>query len=177
MWSALNGLGFGRVTGSGFPGESAGILPGYEHWRPIGQATMSYGYGLSVTPLQLAQAYAVLGADGVRRPVSLRRSRRRPPASGCVEPAVTRELVRMMEAVVSDEGTARRAAVMGYRVSGKTGTAWKAAGGGYSDDEVHGGVRRRRAGEQPAPRGVVVIDEPTGGATTAAKSRRRCSRP
>ena len=67
----------------GFPGESAGILTSYEHWRSIGQATMSYGYGLSVTPLQLAQAYAVLGAGGIRRPVSLRRVDAPPEASAC----------------------------------------------------------------------------------------------
>ncbi len=63
----------GASPASGFPGESAGILTGYEHWRPIGQATMAYGYGLSVTPLQLAQAYAMLGAGGIRRPISLRK--------------------------------------------------------------------------------------------------------
>ena len=104
---------------------------------------MSYGYGLSVTPLQLAQAYAVLGADGVRRPVSLRRVDVPPAGEQVVDQAVATELVRMMESVVSEEGTARRAAVMGYRVSGKTGTAWKAAGGGYTTNKymaVFGGV-------------------------------------
>ena len=73
MWTALDAFGFGRVTGSGFPGESTGILNGYQHWRPISQATMAYGYGLSVTPLQLAQAYAVLGAGDSKRPISLRK--------------------------------------------------------------------------------------------------------
>jgi cell division protein FtsI (penicillin-binding protein 3) len=164
MWSTFDRLGFGSVTGSGFPGESAGILTNSQHWRPIGQATMSYGYGLSVTPLQLAQAYAVLGAGGVRRPVSLRMVDAPPAGERVVDAAVARELVTMMEAVVSDQGTARRARVIGYRVSGKTGTAWKAADGGYSTNKymaVFGGVV---PASNPRLAAVVVIDEPTGGA-------------
>ncbi|HXW10506.1 MAG TPA: penicillin-binding transpeptidase domain-containing protein, partial [Steroidobacteraceae bacterium] len=160
MWTTLHDLGFGSVTGSGFPGESAGILTGYEHWRSIGQATMSYGYGLSVTPLQLAQAYAVLGTGGIRRPVSLRRVDTPPEGERVLEPAVVKELVRMMESVVSETGTARRAAVMGYRVSGKTGTAWKAANGGYNATKymaVFGGLVPASA---PRLAAVVVIDEP-----------------
>jgi cell division protein FtsI (penicillin-binding protein 3) len=163
MWATLHDLGFGSVTGSGFPGESAGILTGFEHWRSIGQATMSYGYGLSVTPLQLTQAYAVLGAGGVRRPVSLRRLDTAPEGEPVIDKAVAAELVRMMEAVVSEEGTARRAAVMGYRVSGKTGTAWKAADGGYNSTKymaVFGGVV---PASNPRLACVVVIDEPSKG--------------
>jgi cell division protein FtsI (penicillin-binding protein 3) len=165
MWSQLDEFGFGRVTGSGFPGESAGILTSANHWRPIGQATMSYGYGLSVTPLQLAQAYAVLGAAGIRRPVSLRRLESVPAGERVLDETVARELVTMMEAVVGDQGTARRARVMGYRVAGKTGTAWKASEtGGYSTNKymaVFGGVV---PASQPRLAAVVVIDEPTGGA-------------
>jgi cell division protein FtsI (penicillin-binding protein 3) len=164
MWSVLDRLGFGRVTGSGFPGESAGILTSPDHWRPIGQATMSYGYGLSVTPLQLAQAYAVLGAGGIRRPVSLRQLEAPPPGERVIDETVANELVRMMEAVVSDAGTARRAAIMGYRVSGKTGTSWKASDtGGYSTNKymaVFGGVV---PASKPRLAAVVVIDEPSGG--------------
>jgi len=163
MWSALHDLGFGAVTGSGFPGESAGILTGYEHWRQIGQATMSYGYGLSVTPLQLAQAYAVLGAGGMRRPVSLRRVDVPPEGERIMDEAVARELVQMMESVVSEAGTARRAAVMGYRVSGKTGTSWKAADGGYNSTKymaVFGGVV---PSSNPRLAAIVVIDEPSAG--------------
>ena len=165
MWSALDQFGFGRVTGSGFPGESAGILTSPQHWRAIGQATMSYGYGLSVTPLQLAQAYAVLAARGVHRPVSLRRLDAPPAGEQVLDGKVAHELVTMMEAVVSDAGTARRARVMGYRVSGKTGTAWKASeAGGYSTNKymaVFGGVV---PASNPRLAAVVVIDEPTGGA-------------
>ena len=126
---------------------------------------MSYGYGLSVTPLQLAQAYAVLAARGVRRPVSLRKLDAPPAGEQVLDEHVARELVTMMEAVVSDAGTARRARVMGYRVSGKTGTAWKASeAGGYSTNKymaVFGGVV---PASNPRLAAVVVIDEPTGGA-------------
>jgi cell division protein FtsI (penicillin-binding protein 3) len=165
MWEALDQFGFGRVTGSGFPGESAGILPQPRHWRPINQATMSYGYGLSVTPLQLTQAYAVLGSGGINRPVSLRRLDSEPTGERVLEESVARDLVSMMEAVVSDAGTARRARTLGYRVSGKTGTAWKASDqGGYSTNKymaVFGGLV---PASNPRLAAIVVIDEPTGGA-------------
>jgi cell division protein FtsI (penicillin-binding protein 3) len=164
MWSTFDRFGFGSVSGSGFPGESAGILTSPQHWRAIGQATMSYGYGLSVTPLQLAQAYAVLASGGIRHPVSLRQLDASPPGERVLDEAVARELVSMMEAVVSDAGTARRARVLGYRVAGKTGTAWKASQGGYSTNKymaVFGGVV---PASNPRFAAVVVIDEPTGGA-------------
>ncbi len=127
------------------------------------QATMAYGYGLSVTPLQLAQAYAVLGAGGIRRPVSLRRVDVPPAGEQIMEPAIARELVQMLENVVSEAGTARRAAVMGYRVSGKTGTAWKAANGGYNSTKymaVFGGVV---PASNPRLAALVVVDEPSAG--------------
>jgi len=73
IWKTLTGLGLGQVTGSGYPGESAGMLSSYAHWRPIGIATLSHGYGLSVTPLQLAHAYATIGAGGIRRPLTFER--------------------------------------------------------------------------------------------------------
>ncbi len=165
MWGVYDAFGFGRVTGSGFPGESAGILPGYEHWRAISQATMAYGYGLSVTPLQLAQAYAVLGAGGIRRPISLRRVDTPPPGERVIPESVAHELVRMLQSVVTDAGTARRAAIMGYQVSGKTGTAWKASEtGGYSTDKyraIFGGVV---PASNPRLAAVVIIDEPSAGA-------------
>jgi cell division protein FtsI (penicillin-binding protein 3) len=165
MWGVFDRLGFGRVTASGFPGESAGILTNYDHWRSIGQATMSYGYGLSVTPLQLAQAYAVIGSGGLYRPVSLRKVDSPPQGERVMDEAVAREVVRMLESVVSDVGTARRAAIMGYRVSGKTGTAWKASEtGGYSTNKylaIFGGVV---PSSNPRLAAVVIIDEPTGGA-------------
>ncbi|GMU69681.1 MAG: penicillin-binding protein 2 [Steroidobacteraceae bacterium] len=163
MWTTLTRLGFGQVTTSGYPGESAGLLPHWSHWRPIGIATMSYGYGLSVTPLQLAHAYATIGAGGNSRPVSFLRVDAIPPADRVLDERVSRELVHMLESVVSPEGTGLRAAIPGYRVAGKTGTAWKANAGGYSTDRymaVFGGVA---PATQPRLAAVVIIDEPGAG--------------
>jgi len=162
MWGTLDAFGFGKVTGSGFPGESAGLLNHYSHWRAIGQATMSYGYGLSVTPLQLAQAYAILGSGGLRREVSLRPVETPAPAERVIDARVAHELVSMMENVVSEAGTGNRASLVGYRVAGKTGTAWKAAAGGYSTHKytaVFGGIV---PASRPRLAALVLIDEPHG---------------
>ena len=173
MWSTLSRFGFGQVTTSGFPGESAGLLSHYSHWRPVGIFTMSHGYGLSVTPLQLAHAYATLGAFGVSRPVSFVRVEGSPSSDSVLEKDVSRDLINLLEAVVATEaGTGYRAAIPGYRVSGKTGTAWKATSGGYSTDKymaVFGGIA---PATRPKLAAVVVIDEPsttrhTGGEVAA----------
>lgn len=165
MWSTLTSLGFGQVTTSGFPGESAGLLSHYSHWRPVGIFTMSHGYGLSVTPLQLTQAYATLGAHGVARPVSFLRVDSPPEGKQVLDPKVSRDVIQLLEAVVATEaGTGKLASIPGYRVSGKTGTAWKATSGGYSTDKylaVFGGVA---PATRPRLAAVVVIDEPGAGA-------------
>jgi cell division protein FtsI (penicillin-binding protein 3) len=163
IWTTLSHLGFGQVTTSGYPGESAGLLPAYAQWRPIGIVTMSHGYGLSVTPLQLAHAYATLGADGVERPVSFLRVSDPPSGERMLDDHVCHELLGMLESVVAAEGTGKLAAIPGYRVSGKTGTAFKATAGGYSTDRymaVFGGVAPATA---PRLAAVVVIDEPSAG--------------
>lgn len=162
-WTTLTRLGFGEVTSSGYPGESAGLLPAYPQWRPIGIVTMSHGYGLSVTPLQLAHAYATIGALGVVRPVSFLAADGEVAGTRALEEPACHELLRMLESVVAAEGTGRLAAIPGYRVSGKTGTAWKATAGGYSTDRymaVFGGVAPATA---PRLAAVVVIDEPSAG--------------
>jgi cell division protein FtsI (penicillin-binding protein 3) len=163
MHDTLGELGFGKVTDSGFPGESAGLLSSAQNWRPINVATMSYGYGLSVTPLQLAQAYATVGAFGIHRPITFRRLDA-PPAGERVLPApISRELVSLLEGVVTiPGGTGAKAAVPGYRVAGKTGTAWKSVPGGYSKDRylaVFGGVVPATA---PRLAVLVMVDEPQG---------------
>jgi len=163
LWNTLSHFGAGRLTSSGYPGESAGMLPPFQGWRPIGQATMAFGYGLSMTPLQLAQAYSVLAGDGLYRPVSLIRVEKPTIARRVVSPETARNVIAMLEHVVSEEGTGLKATVTGYRVAGKTGTARKSGAGGYSDDR-HTAVF---AGLVPvtAPRLVivVVVDEPQGG--------------
>ena len=163
IWTTLNGLGFGQVTATGFPGESAGLFTHYSHWRDIGVATLAYGYGMSVTPLQLAQAYATLGALGLRRPLTFRRQDGPAPGERVLDPQVCRDVIHMLESVITPDGTGNRAAVRGYRVAGKTGTAWKSTTGGYSTDKymaVFGGVVPAAA---PRLAAVVVIDEPGGG--------------
>jgi cell division protein FtsI (penicillin-binding protein 3) len=165
IWNTLNHFGFGQVTTSGFPGESAGLLPQYAQWRPIGIATMSHGYGLSVTPLQLAHAYATLGAHGVARPISFLRVDTPPTGQRVIDERVCQGLTNMLEAVVASEGaTGWRAAIPGYRVAGKTGTAQEAIAGGYSTDRyfaVFGGVA---PATNPRLAALVVIDDPTAGA-------------
>ncbi len=163
IYTTLTRLGFGQVSTSGYPGESAGLLAPYAQWRPIGIVTMSHGYGLSVTPLQLAHAYATVGAFGLARPVSFLRLDTAPAGEQALDGQVCRELVSMLESVITAEGTGKLAAIPGYRVSGKTGTAWKATAGGYSTDRymaVFGGVA---PATQPRLAAVVVIDEPNAG--------------
>jgi cell division protein FtsI (penicillin-binding protein 3) len=164
IWTTLDSFGFGQVTASGFPGESAGQLSNYSHWRNVLIGNMSHGYGLSVTPLQLAQAYATLGALGLRRPVSLLRVDG--PVSGArvLDRPICVSLLHLLESVITMPGaTGRLAAIPGYRIAGKTGTAWKAEGGGYSQNRyvaVFGGVAPV---SNPRLAAVVVIDEPSAG--------------
>jgi cell division protein FtsI (penicillin-binding protein 3) len=163
IWGTLDRLGFGQVTASGFPGESAGLLSNYSHWRPISIATLAYGYGLSVTPLQLAQAYATIGAYGLRRAVSLLRVDAPAVGERVIDPNVCRDLIGLLESVVTPEGTGVRAQIPGYRVAGKTGTAWKSQAGAYSKDHyvaVFGGIA---PATHPRLAAVVVIDEPSAG--------------
>ena len=162
LWNTMTRFGLGTLTSSGFPGESAGLLTHFNHWRPISQATLAYGYGVSVTPLQLAQAYSVLGSDGVFRPVSL--VALDAPAEGeqVLATDSAAAVRRMLEAVVAPGGTGTKAAVTGYRIAGKTGTAWKFAAGGYSEDKYISIFAGLAPASDPRLAAVVVIDEPTG---------------
>jgi cell division protein FtsI (penicillin-binding protein 3) len=164
MWKTLDAFGFGQVTGSGFPGEAAGMLPNYKQWRPINQATMSYGYGLSVTPLQLAHAYSILGTGGISRPLSFKRVEGAVEGTRVLDEKVAREMVKIMESVVTDEGaTGARAAVVGYRVSGKTGTAQKLVNGSYSNDSHIASFGGVVPATHPRIACVVVVNEPREG--------------
>ncbi len=158
----LTGLGFGQVTGSNFPGESAGMLSHYSHWRPIGIATLSHGYGLSVTPLQLAHAYATIGAGGLKRPVSFERTSGPVAGERVMDARMAQSIVQLMQQVVAIGGTGKRASVMGYQVAGKTGTAWKSFEGGYSTDRYMAVFAGVVPASHPKLATVVVIDEPSG---------------
>lgn len=163
LWSVLARMGFGTLTGSGFPGEQTGQLRHYTRWHKVGQATLSYGYGVSVTPLQLAQGYSIIAANGIRRPVSLVELEEPPTGQRVLSVETARELRTMLETVTTQEGTGTLAAIEGYHVAGKTGTARKAADGGY-DENRHVAVF---AGLAPVTRPrlvcVVVINEPKRG--------------
>ena len=164
IWSTLDALGFGQVTASGFPGESAGQLSNYSHWRSVLVGSMSHGYGLSVTPLQLAQAYATLGGLGLRRPVSMLRVDGPVPGQRALERPVCAALLHLLESVITLPGaTGRLAAIPGYRIAGKTGTAWKAEGGGYSQNRFVGTFGGVAPVSNPRLAAVVVIDEPSAG--------------
>jgi cell division protein FtsI (penicillin-binding protein 3) len=162
LWGGLARFGIGQLSGSSYPGESAGVLKDSEYWRPVGQATHAFGYGLSVTTLQLARAYAALAGDGLLPTITLLADADQPPPQRAVSPATARALERMLEVVVSPEGSGFRAAVTNYRVAGKTGTARKAGVGGYSDARHTSVFAGFAPASDPQIVVVVVIDEPRG---------------
>lgn len=164
LWSVLHRLGFGEVLMSGFPGESAGLLRDHQGWRELGQATLSYGYGLSVTPLQLARAYAVIGNGGLAAPVTFIRQERPPRSQRVLRESVADELLAMLEQVVAPDATGRQAAVPGYRIAGKTGTARKSADGGYAQDRYLSVFAGLAPASDPRLAVVVLIDDPAAGA-------------
>lgn len=163
LWQVINRFGIGRTTSSGFPGESAGLLSPWENWRDIAKATLAYGYGLSVTPLQLAQSYAVFAADGLKRPVSLLRVEHPPIGRRVISAEHARAMIGLLEQVVGPEGTGQRAAVPGYRVAGKTGTARKYGVGGYSTERYTAVFAGIAPASRPRLAVVVVVDEPRAG--------------
>ena len=161
-WQMLGRFGFGSEVGVDFPGEAQGRLIDHVNWADIDHANMAFGYGISVSALQLAQAYSIIAADGVRRPLSLLRVDQPVEGERVLSKTNAVKLRRMMEGVVSSEGTAPKAAVSGYRVAGKTGTVKKLGKNGYEDKKY----RALFAGMAPAtnPRlvTIVVFDEPRG---------------
>jgi cell division protein FtsI (penicillin-binding protein 3) len=123
-------FGYGQSTHSGFPGEASGLFPAPSRWSGTTKQTMSYGYGLNVTPLQIAHAYATLGNDGRAMTPTFVKGQHN-DSTQVVTPALAREIVRMMQTVTEPGGTATQGAILGYHVAGKTGTARRASGGSY----------------------------------------------
>jgi cell division protein FtsI (penicillin-binding protein 3) len=161
LWSVYDRFGFGEVTGSGLPGESAGVLRNYQRWRRVEQATLSYGYGLSVTVLQLAEAFAAIANEGrLRRPSLVQGANN--PAVSIMDPKYAHEVAVMLETVTGEEGTGKSARVGNYRVSGKTGTSRKASAAGYASRYI-----ATFAGFAPSsdPRlvAIVTINDPSAG--------------
>jgi cell division protein FtsI (penicillin-binding protein 3) len=165
FWTGLSNAGFGIVTASGFPGEASGYLADFNRWRDIERATLAYGYGLSVTGMQLAQAYSVLANDGYRVPITLlkRGADSEVERQAAFSPMVARAVRKMMESVVAADGTAPLAAVNGYRVAGKTGTAHKSEAGGYAEKRYLSVFAGMAPASDPRLVAVVVINEPSNG--------------
>ncbi|HEX2667971.1 MAG TPA: penicillin-binding transpeptidase domain-containing protein [Gammaproteobacteria bacterium] len=163
MWRTLDAFGFGRSTNSGFPGEAPGNLPDYRIWNPARQATISYGYGLSITALQLAEAYGTLANQGRHLPPSLTRLNDAPAPVPVIPQDISGTLRGMLETVVSDEGTGKLADIAGYHVAGKTGTAHVAMNGGYSPDKYISVFAGMVPASDPRLVAVVVINQPTKG--------------
>src|SRR5262249_40149638 len=136
MWQMLAESGFGAAPKTGFPGEVSGRLRPAKTWKPIEQATMAYGHGLSVNLVQLARAYTVFATDGELKPVTLLKADGTAPGRPVIKPETAKAVRHMLELAVQAGGTAPRAQVSGYRVGGKTGTAHKLEGRGYANKYV-----------------------------------------
>ena len=171
VYRAFTRAGFGDIAGSGLPGEVSGALPG-ELKNPIVRTTLAYGYGLAVTPLQLASSYLVLATGGVRLPVSIVRRDDAPRGDRVFDATLVRDVVHMMEGVALAGGTAPKAKVPGYRIAGKTGTARKVGAAGYDDARHVAFFAGLAPVDEPRLVMVVVVNEPrgllTGGGDVAA---------
>ena len=161
LYRMFRDVGFGQATGVELPGERLGKLPNRKRWRASEHATLAYGYGVAVTPLQLAKAYGILAADGMSLPITIRKRDRVPTGSRILPTDVVTEINTMLEQVVSPEGTARQAMVSGYRVAGKTGTVRKLSNqGGYREDSYLALFAGFAPVSDPKFVLVVLIDEP-----------------
>ena len=163
IWQLLADTGFGTQTLSGFPGESSGLLPHYSGWNKIETATLSFGYGMSVTPLQLAHAYAVLAGDGIRRPISFLAGKRARGGERVIPARIAQQVRAMLEEVTGPDGTAPQARIAGYRVAGKTGTVRKSEAGGYAEDRYMAVFAGLVPASDPRFVMVVLVDEPSAG--------------
>jgi len=162
IWSMFSRIGFGSVTSSGFPGESAGLMSHYSRWHQIERATLSFGYGLSVTPLQLAHAYSILASGGVSRPVSFIKSDDAVKGEQVLPAKVAKQVRKMMKTVVSRKGTGLLADVHGYQVAGKTGTIHKSTAGGYANNRYIAVFAGMAPASNPKLVLVVMINDPSG---------------
>jgi cell division protein FtsI (penicillin-binding protein 3) len=161
LWNLYNDLGFGLVPKTGFPGEAAGRLRSVKTWKPIEQATMGYGYGVSVSAIQLARAYTVFTNDGVLLPVTFLKRDGDVIGKQVLSPKTAREMSRMLETVT--ELAAKKGQVHGYRVAGKTGTAYKLVNGQYDQNLYLASFVGYGPASNPRYILAVTIDEPSAG--------------
>jgi len=162
MWEMFTAVGFGQAPSMGFPGAVAGRVRPYKNWRPIEQATMSYGHGISVSLVQLARAYTIFARDGDMVPLSMVKAGAPAPGVPVIAPRTAQAVRKMLEMAAGPGGTAPKAQVAGYRVAGKTGTAYKQEGGHYVKRYIASFVGFAPVSD---PRIVVavMIDEPSAG--------------
>ena len=163
LWETFSRSGFGASTGSGFPGEVNGKLRPYQTWRPIEQATMSYGHGIAVNLLQLARAYTLFSEEGKLKPVSLLKVNTPVVGKQVISRDTALAVSKMLEMVVQPGGTAPLAQISGYRVAGKTGTSHKLEGKGYAKDRYIATFVGYAPVSKPRLIIAVMLDEPSAG--------------
>ena len=160
----LHRFGLGTDTGTGFPGEQAGVLPELEHWSDIEKVTLAFGYGLNATPIQLARAYAVFASEGVRRPLTLLKRDPEDAVQGerVVSAAIARDVLSVLARVTEPGGTATLARVPGFSVGGKTGTVHKVGEAGYIDDQYVALFVGIAPISEPRYVTAILVDQPRG---------------
>jgi cell division protein FtsI (penicillin-binding protein 3) len=156
-------VGLGQRPQVPFPGVVSGKLRAYKTWKPIEQATMSYGYGLSTSLFQLARAYTVFARDGELVPVTLLKTGAPAPGVRVLAPQTAQDMRKMLHLVTLNGGTAPRAQTMGYSVGGKTGTTHKQEGKGYAEHKYRSVFVGIAPIDKPRIVVAVMIDEPSGG--------------
>jgi len=163
LWDVFEQVGFGRESELGFPGEASGKVRPYKTWKPIEQATMAYGHGISVSLMQLVRAYTVFAGDGELLPLSLVKLDSPPRGVPVIAPKTAHAVRAMLEAATHPDGTGPRAQIMGYRVAGKTGTAHKQENGGYAADKYFSSFVGFAPASRPRLIIAALIDEPSDG--------------
>ncbi len=163
LWNVFNSAGFGVSPRTGFPGEVSGRLRAFGTWKPIEQATISYGYGISVSLLQLARSYTVFASDGMLRPVTLVASEKPAPGTRVISADTARAVRHMLELATQPGGTAPGAQIPGYTVAGKTGTAHKLEGKSYAANRYVSSFVGLAPASRPRVVIAVMIDEPSAG--------------
>lgn len=163
MWELFSAVGLGQKPQIQFPGAVSGRLRPYKTWRPIEQATMSYGYGLSTSLFQLARAYTVFARDGEVIPVSMLRQEAAPTGLRVLRPETARAVRHMLQLAAGPGGTGPKAQAIGYSVGGKSGTAHKQEGKGYSRDKYRSWFVGIAPINNPRIVVAVMVDEPGNG--------------
>ena len=156
-------LGIGQSVGTGFPGEGSGLLPSYDRWQPIVQANFSFGYGVTVTALQLAQAYSVIANQGVKQSLSILKQQQAVTAKQVVAQETAQQATAMLKTVMQPGGTAANARLKSYQVAGKTGTIHNVGANGYIDDSYLSLFVGFAPADKPRIIAVVTVNEPSNG--------------